>query len=842
MKHKEAMARIKINKLLEEAGWRFLDDENGEANIQLEPNVKIKKEDIDSQGDNFEMTKNGFVDYLLLDREGKALVVLEAKKENVNPLSAKDQAREYARANHARYVILSNGNIHYLWDIKRGNPEIIIKFPTQESLVEFSEYNPSPERLSLEEVGEDYIALSKDPNFQNNPIWQNGTEEEKTGYLFKTGIRILRDYQLEAIHAIQKSAKKGNIRYLLEMATGTGKTLTTAAVSKLFLKTGNAKRILFLVDRLELEDQAKKAFRDYLEKDYQIAVYKESRDTWKNAQIIISTVQSLASNDRYKKEFSPTDFELVISDESHRSISGNARAVFEYFIGYKLGLTATPKDYLKGVDEEAKQNSQRSYEKRQLLDTYKTFGCESGEPTYRFSLSDGVPKYLVNPYVLDIRTEITTELLSEKGYAVHTVDDEGREVEETFFGRNFERKFFNEETNVQFCKAFLNNAKLDPISAEVGKTIIFAVSQSHAAKITNILNKLAMQKWPERYKSDFAVQVTSHVQDAQQMTVDFANDNLKGRSKFLEGYKSSKARIAVTVGMMATGYDCPNILNLVLMRPIFSPSDFVQIKGRGTRKNVFKYTNPETREETIKEKDNFYLFDFFANYQYFEEDFDYDEVLELPKEGKKEDEGEKQSATTIDEIDLKSKDKITQEEKIKIGEEGMRIDREAFSKFIDEDLKTNKELEKLIENNNYQEAGDIVRVQIFDKPKNFMNLDKIRKALKLDRRVRMNEILDYAFGRKKRFETKEELLDSEFEKFRATEMGEVIPEEYQSTKYFFNTYIEDNEIENIIDAKEFNQLATNPKLTMEDLEKVPENYREKIPTYVKDYINTNIYR
>ena len=148
-------------------------------------------------------------------------------------------------------------------------------------------------------------------------------------------------------------------RFLFEMATGTGKTLTSAAIIKLFLRTGNASRVLFLVDRLELEEQARKAFIEYLKNDYQTFIFKESREDWRRAEIVVTTVQSLLFNDKYKQIFSPTDFDLVISDEAHRSIGGNARAVFEYFIGYKLGLTATPKDYLKKVDA-AKVKSQRS--------------------------------------------------------------------------------------------------------------------------------------------------------------------------------------------------------------------------------------------------------------------------------------------------------------------------------------------------------------------------------------------------------------------------------------------------------------------------------------------------
>ena len=278
---KEAQARIKINKLLEEAGWRLLDDDKHKANVILEGKTKMTVSIIEDCGVNYETTQNGYMDFLMLDQDGHALVVLEAKRENINPLSAKGRTRDYARSVHAPFIILSNGNMHYLWEIEKGNPEIITRFPTQESLSEFKKYEPSPEKLMLEKVEEDYVALSQNPSFKDDPAWKGDDEEEKKNYLFRTGIRILRDYQVAAIKAIQESAKKGNTRYLLEMATGTGKTLVTVGLSKLFLKTGNAKRILFLVDRLELEDQAKKAFNETLGIDFNVAVYKENRDTWK---------------------------------------------------------------------------------------------------------------------------------------------------------------------------------------------------------------------------------------------------------------------------------------------------------------------------------------------------------------------------------------------------------------------------------------------------------------------------------------------------------------------------------------------------------------------------------
>ena len=300
-------------------------------------------------------------------------------------------------------------------------------------------------------------------------------------------------------------------------------------------------------------------------------------------------MQSLLFNDKYQRLFSPTDFDLVISDEAHRSIGGNARAVFEYFIGYKLGLTATPKDYLKKFDKaKPTTNDPRELERRLLLDTYRTFGCESGQPTFRYSLLDGVKDgFLINPLVVDARTDITTQLLSDEGYAVLAVTENAEDAEQTFYQKDFEKKFFSDATNRVFCETFLNNALRDPISGEIGKTIVFAVSQNHAAKLTQILNELADHLFPGKYQSDFAVQVTSLVPEAQQFTINFANNNLMGSANFIDSYHTSKARVCVTVGMMTTGYDCEDILNLGLMRPIFSPSDFVQIKGRGTRKYNF---------------------------------------------------------------------------------------------------------------------------------------------------------------------------------------------------------------------------------------------------------------
>ncbi len=413
---KEATARIKINRLLETAGWRFFEDGPLPANIQLERSVTLKTQDLDALGENFEKTTKGFIDFLLLNDKSFPFIVLEAKAEDKNPLVGKEQARKYAKSQNCRFVILSNGNLHYFWDLERGNPYLITSFPTPGSVAGYQKTTPDPARLIADPVDDDYIVLTQRPGYQAEAAWRN--EAERPGYIEANKLRFLRPYQKKAIHVLQAGVKSGKDRFLFEMATGTGKTLTAAAVIKLFLKSGNAARVLFLVDRLELEDQAKKAFAALLANDFQTVIFKENRDDWRRAEIVVSTVQSFLFNNKYQSLFSPTDFDLVISDEAHRSIGGNARAVFDYFIGYKLGLTATPRDYLKRFDPtDPDHDDPREYERRMLLDTYRTFGCEDSQPTYRYSLLDGVKDgYLINPTVVDARTGITTQLLSKQGF------------------------------------------------------------------------------------------------------------------------------------------------------------------------------------------------------------------------------------------------------------------------------------------------------------------------------------------------------------------------------------------------------------------------------------------
>ena len=836
---KEAKARIKINKLLEESGWRFFDSPEGKASIIVEGNVNLEE-----LGENFEKASKGFIDYLLLDDRGFPVCVLEAKSEDKDPLVGKEQARRYANSQNVRYILLSNGNIHYFWDKETGNPTRISHFPSLTSLESHKSFTPDSDKIVQEQINEDYVVLTQNPFYKQDPRWND--ERERENFITETGLRFLRPYQLEAVRTVPHNVAKKENRFLFEMATGTGKTLVSAAVIKLYLRTSNARRVLFLVDRLELENQAQKAFTDYLKPDYISVVFKENKDDWRRADIVVTTVQSLSYENKYLKLFSPTDFDLIISDEAHRSISGNSRAIFEYFIGSKLGLTATPKDYLKNIDEKKLATTDpRELEKRVMLSTYKTFGCESGNPTFRYTLPDGIKDgYLVNPAALDCRTEVTTQLLSDEGYAVQVQTEEGEEEELIYKQKDFERKFFSERTNREFAKTFMDNAFRDPVSEEIGKGIFFCVSRRHAAKITQILNEYAHQMYPGKYNSDFAVQITSDIPGAQEMAISFANNNLNGHTKFLEGYKSSKTRICVTVGMMTTGYDCRDLLNLSLARPIFSPTDFVQIKGRGTRKFDYKYVARQGAQEEVvfQEKKRFKLFDFFANCEYFEEKFPYDEVIKLPITRGAVSGGGGTPPPVPETVTIDIPDPLKMMAVMKFDGDIMRVDRELYINTFESQIKDvyeeNPSFKEAVDSGDYNQMEQFVKEQVFNKPEEYFTLESIRNGYQADRRLGLWEIVDKIFGKIMRFKTKDEIAQEEFEKFIVSE--DVPTELFYESREFFKSYLINEDFRLAINQKAFNKFAANPSM-MDIFRKLGKKVMDRIADYIIDNVPLNVF-
>ena len=810
----EANARIIIDKLLRDSDWTLAGDD-GVVNVETEM-----------------QNQSGYADYVLKDSSDFPLCIIEAKKELISPLVGKEQARGYAESLNCRFVILSNGISHYFWDIEQGSPTVVDVYPSQEQL-ELRKSNFNPSRDEVEEIGVDYIAQTQVPRFDQHPEYLD--KDKRDDFLRRNKLRILRDYQLNAVRAVQSGIAEGKDRFLLEMATGTGKTLTSSALIKMFLRLYKVKRVLFLVDRLELETQAQKEFDEVLKNDFRTVVWKENQSDWTKAEIVVSTVQSFVSRNKYRKVFRPDHFDLVISDEAHRSLGARSRKVFEYFIGFKLGLTATPKDYLKSVDiERISSTDPRQLEKRMMLDTYTTFGCDSGEPTFRYSLENGVKDgFLINPKVIDARTEITTELLSEQGYIFQGVDDDGTDYEETFTQKDFEKKFFSANTNTIFCETFLKHAMRDPYTGEIGKTLIFCVSQNHAAKVAQILNVLADKVFPNQYHSDFAVQVTSIIPNSQRMTIDFRNNTLNGKSKLNPNYMTSKTRICVTVGMMTTGYDCTDILNICMMRPIYSPSEFIQMKGRGTRRCDFSQswmTQSEIPDHIEPQKEQFLLFDFFGNYDYFEKDFDYDEVLELPS---------KPSEPIIPPVELvtdeavsTAPDPLAELKEILISNQGMKIDRNlyrSFKKKVTEDAI----IKDMVNKQNFDEAETYLKDKVLDKPNEFFTIEKIRKSLGLDRQLTVSELLLHTFGHINHIPSLRECLDEEFDKLdKALKPEDTI---YRSAKEFFEAYAVDDGFRYIIDSKKFADLSVHP--SGDAFRELPLELKQSIPLYIKENVN-----
>jgi type I restriction enzyme R subunit len=436
--------------------------------------------------------------------------------------------------------------------------------------------------------------------------------------------------------------------------------------------------------------------------------------------------------------------------------------------------------------------------------------------------------------VIDARTEITTELLSEQGYVFQGVDDDGNDFEETFTQKDFEKKFFSDNTNTIFCETFLKHAMRDPYTGEIGKTLVFCVSQNHAAKVTQILNVLADRVFPKQYSSDFAVQVTSSVQDSQRMTIDFRNNSLNGQSKNNPHYRTSKTRICVTVGMMTTGYDCTDILNICMMRPVYSPSEFIQMKGRGTRRCDFSQswiTKSEIPDHIEPQKEQFLLFDFFGNYDYFEKDFDYDEVLKLPSKPSEPTEPPV-DPPNIDEVVSTAPDPLAELKEILISDQGMKIDRNLYRSFKKK-VKEDAIIKDLVSQQNFDEAETYLKDKVLDKPQEFFTIDKLRKSLGLDRRLTVPELLLHVFGHIEHIPSQRECLDEEFDKLdKALKPDDAI---YGSAREVFEAYAVDDDFRDIIDSRRYAELGVHP--SGDAFRKLPVELKQSIPSYIKQNVN-----
>ena len=569
----EEQARERITRMIEVAGWAYREE------------VLAGRR-----------SGRGFSDYVLYDGGGLAVAVLEAKRSEVPSLSGKEQAREYADSIGVRHVFLSNGDLHYHWVTDSGNPVRIMALPTLDEL--------------------DY--LGQQEAVDRSPLWETPVDEN----FLRT--RTMRPYQLAAVQAVQEYAEAGRHGFLLEMATGTGKTTVAAAICRLYLQAGVAERILFLVDRDELYLQAVGDLDQALEGQYRVVGYRDRDEDW-TAPIMVATVQAINAATSHGEPIPPEWFQLIVSDEAHRSISGpRHRDIFDAFNCDKVGLTATPRQYLT-VGDPNDEASAAGREARTLRDTYYAFGLTPGEPTFEYTMEQAdADGYLVLPHALDVRTDVTTQLMSEEGFQLTLEDYEsGEDISLAFREKDYGRTFLSPDTNREFAERYIDLALREPETDIIGKGIIYCVSRAQAAQLTNELNKAAEARWPGKYRSDFAVQITHDVDRATDMGRAFANqDGLNGADSTIPGYKTSKTRVCVTVGMMTTGYDCPDLLNLGFCRPVKSPTDYIQMKGRGTRRYEFtKNVTDQVVQDRLplRPKDDFRIIDYFGVCEYFGE-------------------------------------------------------------------------------------------------------------------------------------------------------------------------------------------------------------------------------
>ena len=569
----EEQARERITWMIEAAGWTYREEALAGRR-----------------------SGRGFSDYLLYDGGGLAVAVLEAKRAEVPSLSGKEQAREYADSIGVRHVFLSNGDLHYHWVTDSGNPVRIMALPTLDELDHFGQQEA----------------------VDRSPLWETPVDEN----FLRT--RTMRPYQLAAVQAVQEYAEAGRHGFLLEMATGTGKTTVAAAICRLYLQAGVAERILFLVDRDELYLQAVGDLDQALEGQYRVVGYRDRDEDW-TAPIMVATVQAINAATSHGEPIPPEWFQLIVSDEAHRSISGpRHRDIFDAFNCDKVGLTATPRQYLT-VGDPNDEASAAGREARTLRDTYYAFGLTPGEPTFEYTMEQAdADGYLVLPHALDVRTDVTTQLMSEEGFQLTLEDYEsGEDISLAFREKDYGRTFLSPDTNREFAERYIDLALREPETDIIGKGIIYCVSRAQAAQLTNELNKAVEARWPGKYRSDFAVQITHDVDRATDMGRAFANqDGLNGADSTIPGYKTSKTRVCVTVGMMTTGYDCPDLLNLGFCRPVKSPTDYIQMKGRGTRRYEFtmNVTDQVVQDQLARRpKNDFCIIDYFGVCEYFGE-------------------------------------------------------------------------------------------------------------------------------------------------------------------------------------------------------------------------------
>ncbi len=539
-----------IDIMLQEAGWEVLDKKGA-----IVPSKACIETEVQGMPNSKE---KGYVDYVLFGSNGKPLAVIEAKRTAKDPKVGRQQAILYAECLEKQYGV---------------KPVIYYSNGYKTFIIDGLGY-PDRELLGFHTEGELELLIQKR---ERGEITDFSVNENITD----------RDYQKTGIKAICEHFNSFHRRGLLVMATGTGKTRVSISLTDVLMKNGWVKNVLFLADRTALVNQAAKNFTNLLP-SATITVLSDNKKPDMNARIMFSTYQTMINYiDTESKLFSVGRFDLIIIDEAHRSIFGKYTAIFDYFDSLLVGLTATPREQ---VD--------------------KIFGLETGHPNFAYELKEAVDDgYLVNYTPISRTTQILKEGIKynklskvekEQLEKVWEYEKAKKDIDpDSEYHRDIEKGeifkyIFNIDTIDNVLQDLMNNGLKVQSGDLIGKTIIFAYNHKHAVQIVERFNVLYPELGP-----DFCVLIDNTVNYSQTLINSFEERN-------------KMPQIAVSVDMLDTGIDVPDILNLVFFKKVYSYIKFWQMIGRGTRlsKDIFDFG---------EDKKTFYIFDWCGNFEYFDE-------------------------------------------------------------------------------------------------------------------------------------------------------------------------------------------------------------------------------
>ena len=534
-----------IDTMLIAAGWNV--DLQGKNTSEVAQEVEVLHQPTN--------TGIGYADYVLKNPDsGKPLAVIEAKKTAENAKKGQMQAKYYAdgleKMHGQRPVIFfTNGYDVFIWDdTKNEPPRKIYGFHSKDSL--------------------QYLHF------------QTAHREERLTYLAPSEVIVDRLYQVESIKRICERFDARKRRALLVQATGTGKTRVAIALCELLIRANWVKRVLFLCDRRELRKQAYDAFQEFLPGAPAVYVSRATNQD-QTKRIYLSTYPAMM---KCFENFDVGFFDLIIADESHRSIYNRYRDLFVYFDAFQVGLTATPVTFI-------------------FRNTFRLFECEDKDPTANFSYKDAIehnPPYLVPFEVVKHTTkflregikytqlnEAQREQLEEQVEDPETVDYEAEQVN---------RKVFSKDTDRAILRNLMENGIRNAQGSTIGKSIIFARNHLHAVQLKDLFDELYPQ-----FGGKFCAVIDNYEPRAEQLI-----DDLKST----DGTK--ELTLAISVDMLDTGIDIPSLVNLVFAKPVKSYAKFWQMIGRGTRLCLDLFGPSQ-------HKDKFRIFDHWGNFEYFDE-------------------------------------------------------------------------------------------------------------------------------------------------------------------------------------------------------------------------------